>query len=396
MEWVAGCPWNPQPNSSLSAKQWLTFTVAVTMPFSLQYPFNFNAKISVSSEKCRYQDLAGFRPRVEGYAPGSPARFRSWTTLIATPSPKPTTEHPMSQLTTTANFVCPVCKKEACATVEVPEVDWCVEPLSDSLSEDDGVMECDQCGEFFAINIQNSPAGCFIELVEHPNVEVDAEEAPFASDDSQENEWLNDFIPQSPYDVYNSNYHHLGEVLSECSGGESGVIKRSAAVIQRMIFAETISSMEAFLGDTLITAVLNNPKAMQRLTMRDKDLSEEKVSLNAILANPNVVSDKVRIHLKGLLYHNLQKVAAIFRIALEVNIFPDEDLKVRLLKLVQLRHDVVHRNGRDKNGEEHSFPAEWVTEAMEDVRTFVQNVQSSVSRVRLQLLYPHMEMGQPE
>jgi hypothetical protein len=302
----------------------------------------------------------------------------------------------MTQLTTTARFVCPVCKKEACATVEVPEVDWCVEPLSDSLSEDDGEMECDQCGVFFAINIQNSPAGCFIELVEHPNVDVDAEEAPFASDDSQENEWLNDFIPQSPYDVYDSNYHHLGEVLAECSGGESGVIRRSAAVIQRMIFAETISSMEAYLGDTLISAVLANPKAMQRLTIRDKDLSEEKVSLNAILANPNVVSDKIRIHLKGLLYHNLPKVAAIFRIALEVNIFPNEDLKVRLLKFVQLRHDVVHRNGKDKNGEEHSFPAEWVMEAMEDVRTFVQNVQSSVSRVRLQLLYPHMEMEQPK
>jgi hypothetical protein len=302
----------------------------------------------------------------------------------------------MSQLTTTASFECPVCKREACATIEVPEVDWCVEPLSDSLSEDDGEMECDQCGKFFAINIQNSPAGCFIEMVDHPNVDVDAEEAPFASDDSQENEWLNDFIPQSPYDVYNSNYHHLGEVLSECSGGESGVIRRSAAVIQRMIFAETISSMEAYLGDTLISAVLANPKAMQRLTIRDKDLSEEKVSLNAILANPNVVSDKIRVHLKGLLYHNLPKVAAIFRIALEVNIFPNEDLKVRLLKFVQLRHDVVHRNGKDKNGEELSFPAEWVMEAMEDVRMFVQNVQSSVTRVRLQLLYPQMETDQPE
>ncbi|QXI10928.1 hypothetical protein [Pseudomonas zeae] len=302
----------------------------------------------------------------------------------------------MSQLTTTARFVCPVCKKAACATVEVPEVDWCVEPLSDSLSEDDGEMECDQCGGFFAINIQSSPAGCFIKLVDHPNLDVDAEEAPFASDDSQENEWLNDFIPQSPYDVYDSNYHHLGEVLAECSAGESGVIRRSAAVIQRMIFAETISSMEAYLGDTLISAVLTDPKAMQRLTIRDKDLSEAKVSLNAILANPNVVSDKIRIHLQGLLYHNLPKVAAIFRVALEVNIFPNEDLKVRLLKFVQLRHDVVHRNGKDKNGEEHSFPAEWVMEAMEDVRTFVQNVQSSVSRARLQLLYPHTEMEQPE
>jgi hypothetical protein len=62
-------------NRSLSTTQWTTFTVAVTMPFSLQYPFIFNVKISVSSEKCRYQYLAGFRPRVEGKALGSTARF---------------------------------------------------------------------------------------------------------------------------------------------------------------------------------------------------------------------------------------------------------------------------------------------------------------------------------
>ena len=45
------------------------------MPFSLQYPFNFNAEISVSSENCRYQDLAGFRPRMVQETLGSPAMF---------------------------------------------------------------------------------------------------------------------------------------------------------------------------------------------------------------------------------------------------------------------------------------------------------------------------------
>ena len=302
----------------------------------------------------------------------------------------------MGLVTTTARFECPICKEEACATVEVPEVDWTVEPLSDSLSEDDGEMGCDQCGEWFNISIQNSPAGCFIELIDHPSVGVSAEDAPFASDESQENEWLNNSIPQSPYDIYISNYHHLGDVLAECSGSEAGVFRRSAAVIQRMIFAETISSMEAYLGDTLQQAVLYSAKAMQRLTVKDKELSTEKVSLNVILANPNVVSDKVRTYLKGLLYHNLPKIEAMFKIALEVDIFPDEDLKVRLLGIVQIRHDVVHRNGKDKDGEEHSFPTAWVTEAMENVRTFVEHVEASVAHARLELLYASFERKQPE
>ena len=62
-------------NRSLSTTQWLTFTVAVTIPFFRQDPFNFNVEISVSCNLCRYQDPAGFLPRVQRNLPGSPAQF---------------------------------------------------------------------------------------------------------------------------------------------------------------------------------------------------------------------------------------------------------------------------------------------------------------------------------
>lgn len=302
----------------------------------------------------------------------------------------------MSQLTTTARFDCPLCKKDARVTIDVPEVDWCVEPLSDSLSEDEGEMECDKCGQFFNIKIQNSPAGCFIELLDHPEVQVDAEDAPFSSDDPQENEWLNNSIPLRPYEIYIDNYHHLGEVLAECPRGEQYVFRQSAAIIQRMIFAETISSMEAYLGDILQLTVLATPKAMQRLAIKDRELSAEKVALSVILDNPNVVSDKIRGYLKGLLYHNLPKVEAIFKIALNINIFPDKDLKVRLLGFVKIRHDVVHRSGKGKDGEEHSFPATWVMEVMENVRSFIENIERSLADARIESLSAPRETKQPE
>ncbi len=64
-------------NRSLSTTQWLTFTVAVTIPFFRQDPFNFNVEISVSCNLCRYQDPAGFLPRGHGECSGSPATFQA-------------------------------------------------------------------------------------------------------------------------------------------------------------------------------------------------------------------------------------------------------------------------------------------------------------------------------
>lgn len=75
LTWLTPSPRLTGLKRSLSTTQWLTFTVAVTMPFSLQYPFNFNVEISVSSWNCRYQDLAGFRPRAYRRTSGSPPAF---------------------------------------------------------------------------------------------------------------------------------------------------------------------------------------------------------------------------------------------------------------------------------------------------------------------------------
>ncbi len=50
---------------AFSATQKGIFTNTVTIPFFLQNPFNFNVEISVSWGSCRYQDPAGFRPRVK-------------------------------------------------------------------------------------------------------------------------------------------------------------------------------------------------------------------------------------------------------------------------------------------------------------------------------------------
>jgi hypothetical protein len=288
----------------------------------------------------------------------------------------------MPQLTTTARFVCPVCKKSACVIVDVPEVDWCVEPLSDSLSEDDTDIECNECGTPFSVHVQNSPAGCFIEFDEYPGVEVDADEAPFSSDGPDDDEWLNEFTSPNPFEVFKSNQYHMDDVLAEYGNGGAGVLKHSALVINRMVFAETISAMEAYLSDTFQSLVLNDINAMQRLVVKDKELSAEKISLSEILNNPKIVEERVKLYLRGLLYHNLAKIEVIFRLAVKVEIFPDNELKRRLHKTIVLRHDVVHRNGRDTESKEHHFPTQRIKEIMDDVRTFVNHVENSVQALR--------------
>jgi hypothetical protein len=47
--------------------------------------------------------------------------------------------------TTTIRFNCPVCSKPNEQVIPVPDVNWGVEPLGDSLSVDDDVVVCQHC-----------------------------------------------------------------------------------------------------------------------------------------------------------------------------------------------------------------------------------------------------------
>ena len=68
------------------------------------------------------------------------------------------------------------------------------------------------------------------------------------------------------------------------------------------------------------------------------------------MEDEDIVFKRVTHHLKALLYHNLPKVNALYRIAARIDIFPDETIKARLFEAVPIRHDCVHRNGNDKDG----------------------------------------------
>lgn len=86
------------------------------------------------------------------------------------------------------------------------------------------------------------------------------------------------------------------QVLVE-HGGEAG-----AHLINRMVFAQQVSALEAYLGDTLMRGVECDKDALQRLIETDKELLSEKVTLVEIAKNPELLKDRVKNHLRGVLY----------------------------------------------------------------------------------------------
>ncbi|WP_195430735.1 hypothetical protein [Cupriavidus sp. IK-TO18] len=219
-----------------------------------------------------------------------------------------------------------------------------------------------------------------MQLTKHPDVEVEADDAPWPASSPEDEYWLNDDVPQNPFNVFEDAFRRLGDIIAEYGVGGRGTLPHSADVINRMVYASAIGAMEAFLSDTLVNTVRKDNVFLDRLLKGDNELSKISVSLSEISGNPFVVMQRTQTHLASLIYHNLAKIGNLYKVVLNgVEILPDPELRKRLMKAVLTRHDIVHRNGKDKDGAEVGLPTALVTATIDDVRTFVTHVNSCVT-----------------
>ncbi|MXN63278.1 hypothetical protein GR183_00040 [Stappia sp. GBMRC 2046] len=272
---------------------------------------------------------------------------------------------------TDVRFECPVCGKYAETSAEVPEPNWgAAEKMSDLTSEDQTEVVCNHCKTAFSAYVYNSSSSCDVTLDEHPDTVVDADMAFFSPPDE---DWTETDIPANPYDVFMQSYHHTGDILAD-HGGDDG-----SHLINRMVFAQQVGAMEAYLGDTLKNRVNEKPEAMLRLLEADKELAKQRFGLAEIAAKPEIVSEAVAQYLRSILYHNLPKVDFLYRTALEVTVLRSDADKAKLMKAINYRHDCIHRNGFDKDGAQLTkFTKAYVQETADLIKSLVEQIEEDV------------------
>jgi hypothetical protein len=192
-------------------------------------------------------------------------------------------------------------------------------------------------------------------------------------EEPEPDEWVDYDVPSNPFSIFMDSYRQTSLLLVD-HGKDDG-----RDLVNRLVFSHLVTALEAYLGDTLINAVAGDADAMQRLIDGDDELSKEKFTLAEIRKDPDLVERRVREYLRAILYHNLAKVDVLYNIALSIRILNLTSNKDDLFKAVKLRHDCVHRNGFDKNGNELVvFTKTFVSETANVIRSFVETIENAV------------------
>ena len=255
------------------------------------------------------------------------------------------------------SFICPECGADVESdSLAVPSPNFAAENNSDSMNWEEYDTVCDDCGKDFRITIYNAMYGGDVEVEDVDDVDVEEE---YAEDENDYENYVYDLTPEKITDVLNEI-----ETLSSST----------KEYLYRQLYAGAITSMEAFLSFTLLKAVLSTNDSKRKFVEKYIPYRDEHISFSSIFEQMDKIDSTIQETLRGLMYHNLGKIKPIYKDVLDIDL---GDIG-SIMKAVQIRHDIVHRSGKDKEGNVHKIKKE-------DVIQIVEEVSGLISRVELRI-----------
>lgn len=289
-------------------------------------------------------------------------------------------------------FKCPSCTRVARTPIPPCEVSWFLEPTLRNTT-----IECDSCKASFNITVRPSDYRLKVELVGYPAVEVFSSRLTELADP---HDALADRDGAGPTDdplfEFLSSYSHMTEVLHTYGIGSSGLLKSSAPEINKLVLSGLISAMEAYLANTLMSLVAEETEATENLLLKEEKLSSQKITLFQAWSESLTVERRVQDYLRDQIYHRLGQVERLYEIAFNIQIFPSLEVKQSLHRSVELRHDIVHRNGIDRYGQEQDFSSVSVFAMMRDIRDFVMHINNQLFKALIEVHEEGLRDGERE
>ena len=255
-------------------------------------------------------------------------------------------------------FVCPFCGEEnETDALYVPTPDFSAETHHDSVNSEDYEHQCHKCDHLFEITVYNGFYGGDGEI-------SDIDEGVSVEED----------FPEEDYEEeYKSAYfdEHVRETIDVLDKIEV-LDEVSKKLLYRTLYANVISSMEAYLSDRLIQKVLSSEETKRHFVENFKDFEDVKISLSDIYENIENIESRIKKSLREIIYHHLPRIRNIYKSTLNIDLGDISDL----MKCVSIRHDIVHRNGKDKDGNLQVINKNDVEELATKVTEFIRNIES--------------------
>ncbi len=255
----------------------------------------------------------------------------------------------------TITYFCPTCGHKNIESFAVPTPDWTAESHHKSVNSDVVAFYCDHCGGDYKMELATGIYGGEGKIQGIEDISVVAEEWPHDDDYYYDSH------------LYQETHKETATIIDKIDVLD----EESKRILYRLLYANVIAKMELYLKDTLIKEVMRDDNTKRTFVENYSDFKKYKFDLNDIYHKLDKIDSLIISTLSDLVYHNLYKIKSIYKDTIGVDI---GDIG-KLSKAIQIRHDIVHRNGKDKEGHERIIQKDEVLELSDRVSTFIDSIE---------------------
>ena len=179
-----------------------------------------------------------------------------------------------------------------------------------------------------------------------------------------------------------SDYYHKfsGAILDIEELLKTEVNHSVAHCFFRLLYVNVITALETYLSDVFIGTVKKNPDLMRRFIETTPEFKQEKIPLSDAFEAKNKAEKKAYLYLTDLVWHKVDRVMQMYKNTLGID-FP-EDISA-ISRAIDKRHDIVHRNGKTKEGEEIIITENHISELITPIEECVRIIDTQLSNLQL-------------
>ena len=144
----------------------------------------------------------------------------------------------------------------------------------------------------------------------------------------------------------------------------------------RQLYTSVISIMETYLSDAFINTVIDSKDNLERFYKTFKGFEKQNIPIANIFEFERKVEPYAKKAMLDVNYHNLPKVSKMYKDTLSINFSYFDEIYKYVLK----RHDFVHRNGKDKDGNVVFLNSNMLIKLVKDIRMFVVEIDNQIPK----------------
>ncbi|MFM1001212.1 hypothetical protein WFK94_20465 [Yersinia enterocolitica] len=199
------------------------------------------------------------------------------------------------------------------------------------------------------------------------------EMARYAAEQAQEEYEEQQWLKSNPHtDIYASSISLLEGILDE---GKN----HTSETFYKMQIAYCVTIMESCLGDMIKSIVLSDNRYRNNAIYHIEHLRKKEIKLVNLIDKEDVVGKSVQEYLTGILYHDITMVEKTYRAILKNDEYKQIETK-KIDALTKIRHDIVHRNGKNRDGKDViEFNNSVYLDAFATTKDFLNEMKNMIS-----------------